>query len=229
MNFDVRIDYMVVRFLEKFYSTAPRRFVILFVLPFLITLLFFSYIKIISQFKEGVKREGVEISFFQDSQNRLEEIKNNVAWLGRIPDFAFRFNSYASNNVESRTGDKKLISLLNIDIGGKYIGGIKYKTTGLLLSDQDISALSKSITSGSIVRSVNYQDYDDKKLGPPEIKIGSSYSIFILPTLNCFLFVYLLIITLVYAFVIILSSWLKFILLGDPLLKVTKEYQNRKF
>lgn len=217
-----------VKFLEGFYSTVLSRFIILAVLPFVLTVSFFLYIKKVSQYTEEVRVEGVAVTFVENSQNRLDEIKNNIARLDKIPEFVFRFNLYAINNIESRAGNKKLISLLNIDIGGKYTGGIKFKTMELLLPNQDISALSKAITSRSIVRSIKLQDYESTKSGILEIKNGSSYSIFILPTLSCFLFVYILIIAFIYAIIIAFNSWLKFILLGHPLLETIKEYQKRK-
>lgn len=144
----------------------------------------------------------------------LSSFLKDISPAFKIPFSFLRFNIYANNNVIATTGDRQATStILSINILGKYTGQTK-------IVQQNIS--SYNLSGLSYERSFNIADNATTTL-------RGDYTILLKPTHTTFVTTWMIIIIPVtYAFIVIFSSCLKFILLGYPFVDVINKFKKIK-
>lgn len=201
--------------MEKHYLYILSRTFFLFFASFLATGWLFSSVQMATQGK-NVLNERYETSYLAVP---LSSFLKDISPAFKIPFSFLRFNIYANNNVIATIGDRQATStLLSINVLGKYTGQIKTGQTKIVqqnISSYDLSGLSYE-------RSFNIADSATTTL-------RGDYTILLKPTHTTFIATWMIIIIPVtYAFIVIFSSCLKFILLGHPFVDVINKFKKIK-
>ncbi|MBI2109270.1 MAG: hypothetical protein HYT93_03790 [Parcubacteria group bacterium] len=191
------------------------RLTILLILSLVVNFWLFSYIQ-----------KSTEKLYFFDGESEFssppiifEEILNNISPAIQIPFPLMKFNVYATNNVEDTSDEFTATTTgLNIQIFGKYSDNILTGNT-----EQIFKNFSPYLSNLSFERS-----FKTSTGNTPE-KIEGHFRIFLKPTVRTFFLILLLIITpVVYGFIRIFSSCLRFVLIGSPFTEVLTEFKKRQ-
>ena len=190
---------------------------ILFLLSFLITFWLFSSIQQITQKKTVIDDSG-ETPYFAVP---LSDFLKDNSPIFQIPLLFLRFDIYANNNVTATTTDGQATStLLNIDILREYNKSGKIKTGQTKIVKENISPYN--LYGLSFERSFD-------PTGIATTTLRGDYTLSLSPTLLTFITTWIIIdIPIAYAFIVIFSSCLKFVLLGFPFIDVINEFRKGK-
>jgi len=201
--------------MKKRYSYILLRFLILILLSFEITVWIFFNLQQTTQKINEFKGEN-EIRY---SAVPLSDFLKGISPVFQIPLSFLRFDIYADNNATATSTDGQATStLLNIDILGKYIPGIKTGQTKIIkenMSPYNLSGLSFE------------RSFDSKNIATTTLQ--GTYALFLKPTYPTFITTWIIIdIPITYVFIVIFSSCLKFVLLGSPFVDTINEFREKK-
>jgi hypothetical protein len=189
------------------------RVFVLLLLSFVLTNVFFSYVKDSAQHVSIFEKEVM----YSSPPISPSELLNGISGIVQAPLPLMSFNIYAINNLEA-IGDDLATSttVLNIDIKKVY-------TT---IHTGEIKLIRKK--HNLYLSGLNFERSIDPSDSTLE-KVNGYYVVFPSPTIMTFILTMLFImIPLAYVFILIFSSCLRFILIGSPFSDVMTEFKNRK-
>ncbi len=209
---------LAVQLLKKLLFTVLGRVVIVLLISIFFTSLLFGYVENKAELKFSVPEDNSK-SFTQTSTTKIEDIKNLIPLL-KLPISLLKFYIYAKNDIHVLNGEEELITHLDTNIP-PYSTNVKTGETKQIFNQ---SMGIDDLGTVSIEHSIKPQNFDVSKYDSLKIANNSVYIFFIKPTYSSMFIAWLAVLVYLYGGLILISSWLKFLLTGSPVVEVIEEY-----
>ncbi|MDO8518219.1 MAG: hypothetical protein Q7S26_02945 [bacterium] len=216
-------------YLERKLSTPKKRALFILGLPFLLTILLFLFICLVSISKNLISPTGNLSAHALDKQSdfNFDDFISQFSQTFKMPLYFLNFDLYTINNIYVRdVAGNRIATALNFDINGLYTGGIKNGELRRIYGE--INATKLTNLQLPISRSVDI--YPSKAIGATSTLVlenNSNYLLFILPSWWSFLLFWILSILFLYGLIVLFSLCLRFILIGSPMLDVFDKYHTK--